>query len=661
MAVLSTLSSSVKAARHTAAQAVSAMAFIDLPANQWPELIQGLVSNVTNAPNAYVKQSSLEALGYICEEIEPDVLAPQSNLILTAVVQGMQKAEPDEDVRLAATRALMNALEFVRTNFESEVERNYIMQTVCETVTAESKELRCAAFECCVRVVELYYEKLAPYMQALYQLTLVAIQKATRDPEEDEAGQQAIEFWSTICDEELEIMEEAQDAQEFNRQPERNNQNFIRGALPYLVPLLLEALVKQTEDDDEEEWNVAMAAASCLARVALTVEDEVVQHVMPFIEKYITSSDWRRREAATSAFASILEGPSQQVMQPYMAQAIDLLINMMRDQSTQCKDTAAWAIGRVCEHQIASISAQQWRQMTHAPRGPDSEPQGVLLAGLWDHPRVAANVCKALHSLASHCENTRNEPTNVLSPHFVDLAKALLECTDRGDADENNLRTSAYEALNMTLTNAAMDTLPHIEQLLPVIASRLQASFSMQIVSNDDKEALNDLQGLLCGSLQVVPPLPPPPAQPPPPAWPPTPLLCSLPPRSAPKIPPPTRMRPPLPLAGPDLLPRPPPALPLRLGHLHDTLRVSSVNDSASLSYPLVLRYPVLTFSHPVSYCLLLLCVTLFTPAGGNAEVGRPRAPLRGPADGALPQGLRLQERHPPRGGAHGRGRRGKR
>lgn len=504
MAVLSTLSSSVKSARHTAAQAVSAMAFIDLPANQWPDLIQGLVSNVTNAPNSFVKQSSLEALGYICEEIEPEVLTPQSNLILTAVVQGMQKAEPDEDVRFAATQALINALEFVRTNFENEVERNYIMQTVCETVTAESKELRCAAFECCVRVVELYYDKLAPYMQALYQLTLGAIERATRDPDEDEVGQQAIEFWSTICDEELEIMEEEEDARESKRRPERSNQNFIRGALPYLVPLLLEALCKQA-DDDEEEWNVAMAAASCLARVALTVADEVVQHVMPFIEKHITSTDWRRREAATSAFGSILEGPSQQVLQPFMAQAIDLMIRLMRDSSVQVKDTAAWTIGRVCEHQITSISAQQWRQMTHALQpGEPAEAEGVLLAGLKDEPRVAANVCTALHSLAIHCENTRNDQSNVLSAHFVDLARALLQCTERADANENNLRTSAYEALNTTLTNAAMDTLPHIEQLLPVIASRLQASFSIQIVSNDDKETLNDLQGLLCGSLQVV-------------------------------------------------------------------------------------------------------------------------------------------------------------
>eukprot|EP00967_Tisochrysis_lutea_P053819 scaffold67089_cov34-Tisochrysis_lutea.AAC.7 len=504
MAVLQTLNSSVKAARHTAAQAVSAMATIDLPANQWPDLIQGLVTNVTAAPNAFVKQSSLEALGYICEEIEPEALEPQSNLILTAVVQGMQKTEADEQVRLAATQALINALEFVRANFEKENERNYIMQTVCETVTSESKELRCAAFECCVRVVELYYDKLAPYMQALYQLTLQSIEKATKDPDEDEVGQQAIEFWSTICEEEIEILEEAEEAREEQREPSRQCQFFIRGALQYLVPLLLEALCKQSEDDDED-WNVAMAAGACLAHVSETVKDEVVQFVMPFIEKHINSVDWRRREASTFAFGSILDGPSQHVLQPVMPHAIDLLIRLMRDQSVQVRDTAAWAIGRVCELHILFISQQQWVQMTHALQpGEPPEAEGVLLAGLKDEPRVAANVCCALHALAEHCEDKRDDPTNVLSPHFVDLARALLQCTERPDANDHNLRTSAYEALNTTLTNAAEDTLPHIEQLLPVIASRLEASFSIQIVSNDDREQLNDLQGLLCGSLQVV-------------------------------------------------------------------------------------------------------------------------------------------------------------
>ena len=129
----------------------------------------------------------------------------------------MRKDEADEEIRRAGTNALLNALEFVKTNFDNEVERNFIMQTVCETCTAESKELKSAAFECTVRVVELYYDKLAPYMQALYTLTLQAIEKATHDPAEDEVGQQAIEFWSTICDEELELIEEAHEVEQRGR------------------------------------------------------------------------------------------------------------------------------------------------------------------------------------------------------------------------------------------------------------------------------------------------------------------------------------------------------------------------------------------------------------------------------------------------------------
>jgi hypothetical protein len=50
----------------------------------------------------------------------------------------------------------------------------------------------------------------------------------------------------------------------------------------------------------------------------------------------------------------------------------------------------------------------------------------------------------------------------------------LLATSERQDAGENNLRCSAYEALNTTLTNAAEDTRAQVEQLLPVILKRLE-------------------------------------------------------------------------------------------------------------------------------------------------------------------------------------------
>jgi len=93
------------------------------------------------------------------------LLAQQSNPILTAVVQGARKEEPSDQVRLAALQALYNSLEFVRENFEREGERNYIMQVVCEATQSSDENVQIAAFECLVRIMQLYYDKMEVYMQ----------------------------------------------------------------------------------------------------------------------------------------------------------------------------------------------------------------------------------------------------------------------------------------------------------------------------------------------------------------------------------------------------------------------------------------------------------------------------------------------------------------
>jgi importin subunit beta-1 len=111
---------------------------------------------------------------------------------------------------------------------------------------------------------------------------------------------QAIEFWSTVCDKEIEL--QYNDEETFG---------FASIALPYIIPVLLELLIKQTEDDDDEEWNVAMAAATCLGILASCVEDDIIvkdHNVIQFVQKNVASSEWKYREAAVMAFGSILDG-----------------------------------------------------------------------------------------------------------------------------------------------------------------------------------------------------------------------------------------------------------------------------------------------------------------------------------------------------------------
>lgn len=134
---LVTLASPVAKAGSFAAQVVAAIATVELPHDQWPDLIELLLGFVNNSTNTNLRIATLQTIGYICESIvrrlidvclitslflqKPEILSLRSNEILTAVIHGARKDEPSSDVQLAAVHALYNSLEFVRDNFDREV------------------------------------------------------------------------------------------------------------------------------------------------------------------------------------------------------------------------------------------------------------------------------------------------------------------------------------------------------------------------------------------------------------------------------------------------------------------------------------------------------------------------------------------------------------
>lgn len=108
---LASLAATDRGARNVAGQVVAAIATIELPAGLWNGLIANLLELVGHSDNTGLRQATLQAIGYICESIvscthilqdsslrcvtgqKPEVLAAQSNEILTAVVSGARKEE----------------------------------------------------------------------------------------------------------------------------------------------------------------------------------------------------------------------------------------------------------------------------------------------------------------------------------------------------------------------------------------------------------------------------------------------------------------------------------------------------------------------------------------------------------------------------------------
>ena len=484
---LKALASSDSRVSAQAAQYVAAIAATELPKNMWPQLMPNLVENVGGGRDN-LKQASLQAIGYICDGPEQEmqaVLAQFSNSILTAVVQGARKEEPNNDVRNSAISALSDSLEFVRNNFENEGERNYIMQVICEATQANDSRVVQGAFGCLNRIMALYYEKMYFYMEkALFGLTVQGMKN-----DDEDIAKLAVEFWCTVCEEEIAIEDDNSQA-EAEGSIQRPYFNFSKIATAEVVPVLLELLSKQDEDAADDEYNLQRAAYQCLSLWAQAVGNAVVSPVLAYVEANIRSEDWHLRDASASAFGAIMEGPEEKMLDNIVKQALPVLISMMSDSSLIVKDSVAFTLGRISECVANSIDVEK-----HLPALVES-----LFAGLASHPKMASSCCWALMNLAQNFSSEQpGAETNAMTPYFDPSISALLQATERNDAD-SQVRTAAYEVLNVFITNAASKSLATVAQVNDTILQRLESSIPLrqQALTVDDRLTLDDIQTSLC-------------------------------------------------------------------------------------------------------------------------------------------------------------------
>jgi importin subunit beta-1 len=433
-----------------------------------------------------VKKSTLQAIGFICEQVDPNILEAHSNSILTAVAHGANKEQVSSEVRFAAIQALYNSLEFIRGNFEREAERNYVMQIVCEATQSENSDIQLIAFECLVKIITLYYEKMSFYMEkALYGLTLLGMRH-----QNEKVVLQAIEFWSTLFEMEFDIMCE-NSQQEI---PTLVCHNFSFSALQEITPLLLWLLTKKEEDDDEDEWNVSMASATCLKLLASCCGSSVVPHVLPFVEQNIKNVDWNFREAAVMAFGSILDGPEPKDVGKLVSLALPTLIQLMDDSVISVKDTAAWTLGRICELLFDILTDQELEQIVAA-----------VVKGLNDTRRVATNCAWCIINLSEQTLGGEDQVSSKLDKYFETLLSSLTRVAERPDPD-SNFRAATYEAISTLVTNSSNNSLETVSKLLQMVMQHLQMTVQMQhqVLEGDERRAHNELQSNLCGVLAAI-------------------------------------------------------------------------------------------------------------------------------------------------------------
>ena len=272
-------------------------------------------------------------------------------------------------------------------------------------------------------------------------------------------------------------------------------------ALGEILPVLLDLLSQQNEDDDEDDWTKSMAAGACLELLARNVGDNIVQLVVPFVEHGITQSDWQRREAAVMAFGSILDGPDPTTLSPLVTQALGALINMMQnDPSIQVRDTVAWTLSKITEVMLEVIDPSMHLENLVT----------ALVLGLSASPRIINSCCSALNNVVSQlCQPPEllgdDMPTSPMSQYYSGVLEALMPVSEKSTNDSNS-RSAAYQTIATFIASSATDTLPVVQEVAVAMLVRQEALMSMQsqLVGIDDRNNWNDMQINLCIVIQSV-------------------------------------------------------------------------------------------------------------------------------------------------------------
>ncbi|KAJ3437744.1 importin subunit beta-1 [Anaeramoeba flamelloides] len=482
-----TLGSPNRIARHTSAQVIGAIGSIEYLKDLWPALFSDLIGYMneeTQKGSENIQEGVLTCIGYIAEELAEIEELPNVNEILEAISDGMTSENSNDELKLSATTALYNSLEFFESAFGKPQIRDHLMKAMINAAKNQNQKVSQKGLECLVKIAYVDYNSLENFIEDIYEITMKAM---TCD--NDLLALQSVEFWNTVCEEEEEINELILEEEQDNRVGKK----YIQAVSENLVPNLCQLLTFQDEFEDSG-WGVAQAATVSLSLISNLIENQITDLTIQFISDNIVHTEWNHKEAGIICLSSILEGTDTDQLQKVIDDALPLLLDYLEDDHEKVRNSSAYAIGRIFEYHFEAVAINTEVLENSI---------GALLNSLLDVPHVASNAAWALNNLAEANDYT-NEETSPLSSFFMPIVEKLSVATLREDGEKSNLRFQAYEAISTTFLKSAQDTLDDMLLAVSPLLERLEATFSMELLSSNDEILQSQIQGSLCGVLQFM-------------------------------------------------------------------------------------------------------------------------------------------------------------
>lgn len=483
--ILAPLADDMGPVRLSACSCVSTVACLELPRNEWADIIANLCNNSYN-DEVKIKESSLKTLGYICEELDSsDLNREQTDLIITALVEALVANTENENIMHIAIEAVLHSLAFAETIFD-EGNGGVIIERVVKCAMHPSADVRKTVMMCLAEIVRLYYPHIDNYIGDIKDITFQIMRE-----DEEEVGTLAIEIWCSLCEEEIFLKKRKEDCKDYISK-------IFKELLELILQLLNDSNIE--EDDDSDTWNRSTAAGCCLHLMAQNVGDEIIQDVLSFVEAKIgDNASWKDKYFGLLALGAILEGPSKESIVNVLSPAMAIILQLYADESRKVRETTAWFFSKVALNHAELIGTESFFPSLYE----------AITRGLKDEPRVACNSASIITELAKALKPIEGQNRNILSNCYADFIESVVNCAYRVDdikqnygKSENKITIAGFDALYSLFENAPRDTEELLLSSLEHFYNKLKETYENSAGGISERD--RDLQSFLCVCIQTI-------------------------------------------------------------------------------------------------------------------------------------------------------------
>jgi importin subunit beta-1 len=349
--IIQALNSFYKVIRRTAAQVFSSIVQIEFNHSKGDELLFDLKKYLHYSNyNERIYEAILEIIEFISQDAIagkiPTITFNQfSEEFFVLIFQAINLPANDLiDLKIAALNAFSSLIEFIGFILKNPVDRDIIFKLLCNQLFSSNQIVRALVFEIFDKMAQNFYFLIENYMPLIFDLTLTTIKN-----DEERNSIQAIEFWSTIAEKEIEINTKSFQALQEGRIPIEYSRQFIVKSSYQLPIILLDNIKNKNLNQEKEEWNCKNAAIICLNLMCQAAPREIIYQTIPFLSANFNHlNSYRNIECASLVFIAIFDGIGSKVLYEFVYQVLKIFIHYLESTEPDIKNIVSWVIGKIC-------------------------------------------------------------------------------------------------------------------------------------------------------------------------------------------------------------------------------------------------------------------------------------------------------------------------